>query len=268
MNEKVDPTEIKSCLDLLHGGRLFEVRAISSAGKIHFGYFDDTQIAAELVSQFANRNDYEGIYTTLNELHPGLICRMPNRFSLATGRSCTTSDGDIVRRRGYLIDVDANRPSGISSDEAELFASRTIRDLLSDWFRVNWDGLLVKCCSGNGSHLLIEATDDADKDDVKSFLEHICDIAIPSSDFDDLLNRVKVDTSVFNLARITKLYGTYARKGFSTKERPHRRSYIEGVINDNWRSTSDDRIDCEDGETRTPECSEIPREPWAWLSNH
>ncbi len=35
---------------------------------------------------------------------------------------------------------------------------------------------------------------------------------------------VDVDTSVFNAARIVKLYGTAARKGDATPDRPHRRS--------------------------------------------
>ena len=38
--------------------------------------------------------------------------------------------------------------------------------------------------------------------------------------------QVKIDTAVFNPARITKLYGTIATKGASTPERPHRRSGI------------------------------------------
>ena len=37
---------------------------------------------------------------------------------------------------------------------------------------------------------------------------------------------VSVDTGVANAARIWKLYGTTARKGDSTKDRPHRRSRL------------------------------------------
>jgi len=45
---------------------------------------------------------------------------------------------------------------------------------------------------------------------------------------------VKIDTSVFNASRITKLYGTMAQKGANTPERPHRRSkimYVPAEIN-------------------------------------
>ena len=47
---------------------------------------------------------------------------------------------------------------------------------------------------------------------------------------------VKIDTAVFNPARITKVYGTIARKGANTPERPHRASgfvYIPEEIKKN-----------------------------------
>ena len=37
---------------------------------------------------------------------------------------------------------------------------------------------------------------------------------------------VDIDLTVYNPARICKLYGTMARKGDSTVDRPHRRSCI------------------------------------------
>lgn len=40
-------------------------------------------------------------------------------------------------------------------------------------------------------------------------------------------DQVGVDVTVFNPARIWKLYGTMARKGDSTPDRPHRKSYIQ-----------------------------------------
>jgi hypothetical protein len=48
-------------------------------------------------------------------------------------------------------------------------------------------------------------------------------------------SRVKIDTTVSNAARITKLYGTVARKGADTPDRPHRLSRIMEVPN-SWRS--------------------------------
>ena len=42
--------------------------------------------------------------------------------------------------------------------------------------------------------------------------------------FDDRTTRI--DVSVFNASRIGKVYGTMAKKGDDTPERPHRRSIL------------------------------------------
>ena len=75
--------------------------------------------------------------------------------------------------------------------------------------------------SGNGYHLLYRI--DLPCDDgglVKDLLNSL------AKRFDN--DRVKIHTNVFNPGRITKLYGTIARKGDSIRERPHRRT---GILN-------------------------------------
>ena len=78
--------------------------------------------------------------------------------------------------------------------------------------------------SGNGAHLLYRVdlpNDRASLDLVKGVLEAL------SFRFSD--ERVSVDITTANAARIWKLYGTTARKGDSTEERPHRRSRLLNV---------------------------------------
>jgi len=75
--------------------------------------------------------------------------------------------------------------------------------------------------SGNGAHLLyaVDLPNDAESLQlVKGVLESL------SFKFSD--ERVKIDTSVCNASRISKLYGTTARKGDSTEARPHRPSRL------------------------------------------
>lgn len=82
--------------------------------------------------------------------------------------------------------------------------------------------------SGNGAHLLFRLADlpanDENKKMIKNFLEGL------AQRFDT--DAVKIDTTVFNPARIWKLYGTAARKGDPLpagryrEARPHRQSYI------------------------------------------
>src|SRR5256885_985310 len=69
--------------------------------------------------------------------------------------------------------------------------------------------------SGNGYHLLYPVDLPAkDGGLVKAVLRSL------AGRFDE--EGVKVDTTVFNAARLTKLYGTRACKGENTLERPHR----------------------------------------------
>lgn len=76
---------------------------------------------------------------------------------------------------------------------------------------------LVLADSGNGAHLLgrIDLPNDLESTSIiKKCLEAL------SVRFTD--DSIAVDLTTFNAARIWKLYGTFACKGDSTPERPHR----------------------------------------------
>jgi hypothetical protein len=128
-----------------------------------------------------------------------------------------------VRRRWILIDCDPVRPSGISSTDAEhgaaLARARTIRDaLVAD----GWPSAgIVLADSGNGGHVLARVDLPNDKESFTLVQRALKALALF---FDD--ERVKVDVSVANAGRITKLYGTLVRKGDNLPERPHRRSRL------------------------------------------
>jgi hypothetical protein len=80
---------------------------------------------------------------------------------------------------------------------------------------------MVEADSGNGAHLLLPCDLPNNKDSarvVRGFLEFL------SEKFSDAM--VKVDRVNWNADRITKAYGTMARKGPDTPERPHRQSAI------------------------------------------
>jgi hypothetical protein len=83
--------------------------------------------------------------------------------------------------------------------------------------------------SGNGAHIVVACKlpnttkppkppkppkPDPSKDLVLRFLQ-----ALAAEHSDDA---VEVDLTTFNAARISKVYGTPVRKGFSTTDRPHR----------------------------------------------
>jgi hypothetical protein len=123
-----------------------------------------------------------------------------------------------------LVDCDPKRLAGISSSETEKALAHeralAIRDFL--WGAVWPPPILAD--SGNGWHLLYRIDLPPDDGEVVKRCLHAL-----AARFDDA--RVSIDTAVFNPARIVKLYGTMARKGDSTPERPHRFSRLVEIPN-------------------------------------
>jgi hypothetical protein len=188
-------------------------------GRTYSGYFNDRQ---ELVNS-ADKHDLRGhdVYMTLNELPDEISYRRHNRIEQIRGRDQTTSDGDVARRRYLFIDADCERVSGISSTDEEKLKSREKVLEIREYLRTqDWPAPIV-CDSGNGYHLLYRVDLPADQDSlvlVAGVLEAL--------DFKFSDDAVKVDTTTKNAARITKFYGTTAKKGDDLPERPHRPSKI------------------------------------------
>ena len=215
---KTITTTIEDALHLLHDpGVVFEIRIpkTTRAGTVS-GYFDDRALAAAAIPRWDGKAP--GIYVTLNPVDPAVMGRAANRLNERA--KDTTSDKDVTRRRWLLVDVDYTRPAGISATDEEMKAAgttaRQIKAYLED--ERGWpEGMLVH--SGNGAHLLYRIdlpNDPASRDLVKRVL------AALAKQFD--ADGVRVDTTVFNAARIAKVPGTMACKGDNLPERPHRRS--------------------------------------------
>lgn len=189
------------------------------------GWFDDVELAADAAARY---DSCKGVYFSLNPPLPELIHRDASNRILQGIQ--TTSDAQIVSRRWIPIDLDCERPSDISASDDEKKRSFIIVDKIVEYLAEMGFPQPITADSGNGFHLHIPVTlpnDDASKELVKRFLQAL------STRFSR--DGVKVDESVFNAARIMKLYGTWARKGSNTEQRPHRQSkllyvpdYLEG----------------------------------------
>jgi len=160
-------------------------------------------------------------YWTINELEPALLQRCPNRLIQAAQR--TTGDADVRRRRHLLIDVDPKRPGGTSSTEDEHSQAINVAREIRDWLcqELRWPAPLVGD-SGNGAHLMFRI--DVPNDEEAKSLINNCLVALAGRFSTD---QVDVDTAVGNASRISKAYGSVARKGKNTVERPHR---VSGLI--------------------------------------
>ena len=198
-----------------------ELRAIGIGGgkaRICSGYFDDPGKFAAAARDLDGRA--AGIYATLNPVAGGLLARANNRTVLAPPRS--TSDDEIARRRLLLVDIDPVRPSGISATEAEKMAAFGVARAVCSYLDALGFPQPIKADSGNGAHIVLAVDLPADDGGlVRRVLEAL------AFRFDT--NAACVDQAVHNPGRLTKVYGTLARKGDSTADRPHRRSRLVSV---------------------------------------
>ena len=201
-------------------GDVFEIRALNALSAESMrphtaaGYFEYDQIgkAAEEIGKLRH---YTGVYVIINPVIPDLLARACNRL---TRLDTTTSDADIVCRRWFLIDCDAVRKSGISStDEEHQLALDKAKEIRSFLAEDGWPEPIM-LDSGNGAQMLYRIDLPANDEGLcKSVLEKI---SLASSD------KVNVDLTVFNPARLWRLPGTMNRKGDSIPTRPHRMAKI------------------------------------------
>ena len=208
---------------LFHDGKTpIEVRVVGEKRTLSGYYMDINKLIEDIEPH--DRIIGEQIYFALNVVNAACYGRAQREtLAVVSGKMPTTSDNDIVARRWVLVDLDPKRPAGISStaeelDKAHRKAVDVFRFLMSNGFSEP-----VVAMSGNGYHLLIpcDMKVSAETDNtVKRFLQALSMI------FSD---DVEVDEKVYNRSRISKLYGTMAKKGSNSEERPYRMSEIVRV---------------------------------------
>jgi len=189
-----------------------EVRVLCPSG-IAVGYFDSWDQALRTVEN--EPSQYQAAYFTLNPLT--LPAGIPVNPQTLTPARNTAGGSDIARRAWLLVDLDPPRPIKTSSSDTEKQATREQADRVREWLCSRGWPEPVLADSGNGFHLLYRIelpNDEATTALLKSFLGRLHQL-FPM-----------VDAGNFDASRVCKLYGTWARKGEHTEERPHRRSAI------------------------------------------
>lgn len=196
---------------------LFEIRVLGD--RTWSGYFYDVEIAIKELEQFDNCN----IYYSLNEVKAACASREQfNCFKQVKGTA--TSKQDIEHRWWLAIDVDCERPSGVSSTDAEKAKAHRKAQEVFRFLRENGFSEPVVCDSSSGYHIIYPIDMDntqESEDAIKAFLE------ILSNHFSD--EYVKIDKVLHDANRILRLSGSFGRKGRSTSERPHRLAKILSV---------------------------------------
>lgn len=219
----INETELRKAIQQLHpDGELFEVRIIPvGKKKPASGYFKDADSLIEAFKSYDLRET--NVYITLNQINSALFSRQQSNHFVAGANS--TQDSEVSGYKWLFIDLDPERPTGISSNKEELHKAYELAAKICKFLQEYGFENPVKAVSGNGAHLLyrinLKQTDENNK-----LVERCLKALSMMFDTDD----IKVDTANFNPSRVCKLYGTLAQKGANTEERPHRMSYIIGDV--------------------------------------
>jgi hypothetical protein len=226
--QRADSSEIHRALSIYHPADSddhFEIRAlrVPHRGKVVSGVVHTSEIALATKAAASLSGHAEAFYLTPNPVSAEIRARAPG--CLVDFAKITTNDAEITRRSWLLVDFDANRPPGISSTDAEHEAAIERAVVVAeDLRRDHGFPFPLRADSGNGGHLSYRVdlpNDSATTEVFRRFLETL------SRRYSDA--HVKIDTSVFNTARIWKLPGTMACKGADMPDRPHRMARLIDV---------------------------------------
>lgn len=223
------PNTVARAIRLLHpNGELFEIRIINGSYNAS-GYFMNADTAIrELQNYQAGYKKVElaqasNIFITMNPVDSACYARKQHD-KFVENVTPTTKDNEIAHLHWFLIDLDPKRMSGVSSSDAELESAKArAREIYTFLQFRGWQNPIV-AMSGNGMHLVYRYNAENTAENVTLWETAL---KVLHEKFSD--DKVDVDTTVYNPARICKLWGTLAQKGFSIPERPHRTAQILDV---------------------------------------
>lgn len=217
-------TIARALRELYPAGSVIEVRRLSAyRGATDVGYFNDPVLAANVITH-SDHDGIAGTYATLNPVPFDALARCANRMtSVRSNNGLYTNDREIEARRGILMDFDPERLSGISStDEEHENALRVMRNVAIDLSMMHGFPQPFLIDSGNGGHIryITEPVENNDEATwlFRTFLQAAAKVYSAHG--------VKLDTTVWNASRISRVPGTVARKGEHTPNRPHRVSRL------------------------------------------
>ena len=220
----MDVNEIKRTLSVFRDSDtdLFEIRLFNPLNKydIYSGIFRDADKAIENILRFDDKYNIYFIFNQLKDAMDGY----PQYNKMIKGCEAI-KDNDIKYRNWVLVDLDPVREGGvkeIATTDEELERARQMALSVRRFLRERGFFSPIVSMSGNGYHLMfkVDKLENTPENTLilSNFLKYL------GSKFTD--EYVDVDLKVFNPARVTKLYGTYSRKGGNTPKRPHRLSKI------------------------------------------
>ena len=200
-------------LNSLDGGSYHEVRFLGAkiGAQRPSGYYRHSNCDL-LLEEISRLDAAAGSYITVNGVKSGVEKRALGEAKAGSA----IEDDDIDKLNLIFIDVDPERPKDTcSTEEEKAYAKAVLFDVIEYLEQHGWPEPACINDSGNGFHLY-----------------YACDFPIGFShavkDFLKVLSfkintaEAKIDTTVYNPGRITRMPGTWNAKGENTKQRPWR----------------------------------------------
>ena len=244
-----DPDIIQETLNKLFAADdILEIRAIDSNGKVYAGFFDKHH-HKEMISEIVRLNDFANVFIILNHFaDDSTILEKYQNINVVKDKNLNLTKSSDIRNVDYfLVDIDPVRPTGVSSTNEELNAAWLVCDQVRAYLSSLGFNCPIIAMSGNGYHILYPIIDKPleiynqslgnKKENEDLFHNALKVLALKFNN-----DQVKIDTSVAKAGQLIKLYGTVARKGENTIERPHRLSRIIYSYSDD---DSNDSLYCE-----------------------
>lgn len=213
---------IRRFLDIPEGD--FQELTFFVRGRISVAHTTNQAQHARLLKEAERLRGFNGAYLLVNgPIKPAVFHRYPlDRICPAwNGR---VGDADVALRRAIFIDIDPIRPKGISATDAEKRAAMDVCHAVEQFLvgALGVPSALGRGDSGNGCFILIATEPCASTRETTLRVNRFLKLLAREFNTD----RVQIDTSVGNAARLMACPGTWKRKGEDTVERPHRRVYF------------------------------------------
>jgi hypothetical protein len=175
-----------------------------------------------LLRQAEKLEGFNGSYMLGNPINPAILARYDVNQIHRRAHNGRASDNDITSRRILYFDVDPERPKGISATDDERRAAYDVSRTVEEWLvkEIGTKRAVGHGCSGNGFFALVAIEPRPITIDDNKRIAKLLRLMHQKFGTD----RVKLDCSVFNPARLMPCPGTMKRKGRHTDERPHRRA--------------------------------------------
>lgn len=173
-----------------------------------FASIGDRWAAFALEAERLNATGYN-IYTCLNPIRADF-----------SGKA--VADDDIACRKLLLVDLDRAGDTSAPATDDEIRKANEVADRIEDWVCNRVGEAPTRMLSGNGIHLYLSLADMPNDERSRAICRSVLDDLATQFNTAD----IKVDQSVHNASRITKVLGTWAYKGEQTDERPYRKAVL------------------------------------------